>query len=118
MAVFIGIYVKADNWFLGEPSTKSKSAFRQGTVFFRLCPGEVSYFCFSFREVFTREARNDLAKPVEVNAFERDRIKAFSHGFPRFTTSHECNACLKSERFLNGRVSEPDLLRWSHHLFL
>ena len=27
------------------------------------------------------------------------------------------NACLKSERFLNGRVSEPDLLEWSHHLF-
>ena len=27
------------------------------------------------------------------------------------------NASLKSGRFLNGRVSEPDLLRWSHHLF-
>ena len=28
------------------------------------------------------------------------------------------NACLKSERFLNGRVSEPDLLDWSHHFVL
>ena len=28
------------------------------------------------------------------------------------------NACLKSERFLNGRISEPDLLRWSHHSVL
>ena len=74
--------VKAEHWFLGAPSTKSKSAFRQGTVFFRLCPGEVSYFCFSFCEVFTREARNDLAEPVEVNAFETDRTKAFPHWVP------------------------------------
>ena len=88
MAVFIGNSVKAEHRFLGAPSAKSKSVFRQGTVLFRLCPGEVSHLCFSFCEVFTREARNNLAKPVEVNAIEGDRIKAFSHRFPRLTTSH------------------------------
>ena len=89
MAVFIS-NVKEEHCFLGARSTKSKSAFRQGTVFFRLCPGEVSHFSFSFCEIFTREARNDLAKSVEMNAFERNRVKAFSHGFPRFTTSQWC----------------------------
>ena len=37
-----------------------------------------------------REARNDLAQPVKVDAFEGVRIKAFPNGFPRFTASHEC----------------------------
>ena len=53
---------------------ESKSAFREGFVFFRLCSGEVSNLSFSFCDNFTREARNDLAKP----ALERDRIKAFA----------------------------------------
>ena len=91
MDVFIGNSMKEEHWFLGAPRAKSNSAFRQGTVFFRLCLEEVSYFSFSFCEVFTRQARNDLAEPVEINAFERNRIKAFSHEFPRFTTSHWCS---------------------------
>ena len=70
MAVFIGNGVEAEHGFLGAPSAKSKSALREGIVFFRLCPGKVSYFCFSFCENFTREARNDLAMPVEVDALE------------------------------------------------
>ena len=53
---------------------------RQGIVLFRLCPREVSYSCFSFCEALTREARKDLAQPVKVDAFARDRIKAFSQG--------------------------------------
>ena len=61
MAVFIGNGVEAEHWFLGTPSAKSKSALRQGM--FRLCPGKVSYFRFSFCEILTQEARNDLAKP-------------------------------------------------------
>ena len=51
MAVFIGNSVKAEHWFLEAPGTKTKSTLRQGVVFFRLCPGKVSYFCFSFSEV-------------------------------------------------------------------
>ena len=90
VTVFIGDGVKADHWFLGGPSAKSESAFRQGTAFFRLCPGEVSYFCFSFCEVFTREARNNLAQPVKVDALEGFRIKAFRHQFPRFTAKYDC----------------------------
>ena len=58
--------------------------------FFRLCPRNFTYFCFSLFEAFTCEARNDLAEPVKVVVFEGVRIKAFSHGFSRFTTSHEC----------------------------
>ena len=48
-----------------------------------------TYFCFFFREAFTREARNDPAQPVKVDAFHGGRIKAFLHGFPRFTASPE-----------------------------
>ena len=88
MAVFIGNGVEAEHWFLGTPSAKSKSALRRGIVFFRLCPGKVSYFRLSFCEILTREARNDLAKPVEVDAFEGHWIKAFSRRLPRLTTSH------------------------------
>ena len=88
MTVFIGNSMEAEHWFLSTPSAKSKSALRQGIVFFRLCPGKVHYLCFSFCEIFTSEARNDLAKPVEVDAFEGGWIGACPNGFPRLTTSH------------------------------
>ena len=58
--------------------------------------------------------RNDLAKPVEVNAFERDRIKAFSHGFPRYTTSHEraeVPVSLSSSRGRGGQQLGPQAVR-------
>ena len=89
VTVFIGNSVKAEDWFLGAPSAKSKSALRQSIVFFRLSEERFSYFRFSFYEAFTREARNDLGRPVKVNAFEGLRIKAFTGRFPRFAAVHQ-----------------------------
>ena len=39
--------------------------------------------------MFTSWVRNDLAEPVEVDAFEGGWIEAISNGFPRLTTSHQ-----------------------------
>ena len=85
----VGNSVKTEHWFLGAPSAKSKSALRQGIVIFRLCPRKVHHLRFSFCKIFTSEARNDLAEPVEVDAFEGGWIEAFPNGFPRLATSHE-----------------------------
>ena len=89
VTVFIGnSVVKAEDWFLGAPSAKSKSALRQA-LSFSVCPKKVSYFRFSFYEAFTREARNDLGRPVKVDSLEGLRIKAFTDRFPRFAAVHQ-----------------------------
>ena len=49
----------------------------------RICGSKI---CFC--EIFTSEARNDLAKPVEVDVFEGGWVKAFSRRIPSLTTSH------------------------------
>ena len=49
--------------------------------FFRLCPTEVAHFRLSFCKSFKSEARNNLAQPLKVDAFERVRNKAFHHRF-------------------------------------
>ena len=48
------------------------------------------YFCLSFCNIFPREARNELAQPMEVNALEGALVEAVSDRFPRFTAVHQC----------------------------
>ena len=80
MTVFIGHCVETEHRFLGTPSTKTESAFRQGVDFFRLCPGKAVYFRFSSCNSFPRE---------KVNALEGALVEAFSNGFPGRTTAHQ-----------------------------
>ena len=87
MAIFIGNSEKAE---LGAPREKTKSTLRQSIAFLRLCPRTVSYFFFSFCEIFTREARNDLAEPVEIDAFEGGWIRTFSGKLPH-ASQHRIN---------------------------
>ena len=86
MAAFIGNSVEAEHWFLGAPSPSLHFA---RALSFSVCVQERFPISASRSSRFSRvEARNDLAKPVEVDAFEGDRIKAFSHRIPYLTTSH------------------------------
>ena len=89
--------------FLERPSAKTKPTLCRGIVLFRLCPRETTNFSLSLCESFTREARIDLGQPVKVDAFEGARIKAFHHGFPRFTASHECAKWVPRCLFLCAR---------------
>ena len=54
VTVFIGDSVKAEHWFLGAAGTKTNSTFRQGVVFFRLRPREVTIFCLSLSVILSR----------------------------------------------------------------
>ena len=66
-----------------------KSALRQGIVFFRLRPKEVSYFSFSISNSFSCEACNNLGESMESDAIERALVKAFSDRFPRFAAVNQ-----------------------------
>ena len=78
---------------------KAKSALRQGVVFFRLCPREVTYFCFSFCNSFSCEARNYLGQPMEIDARRSIGQSIFQQ------VSHASQQCISVPRclFLYGR---------------
>ena len=52
VTVFVSDCVDAEHRLLGTPGTKAESAFRQKVGFFRLRPGKVMYFRFSFGKFF------------------------------------------------------------------
>ena len=90
MTVFIGDCMETEHRFLGTPSTKTESAFCcQGVVFFRLRPGKVMSFRFSFCNSILREASDDLTQPMMVNALEGALVEAFSNRFPSRSTAHQ-----------------------------
>ena len=89
MTVFISDRIETKHRFFGTPGTLSTSASGWRIVFLRLCPREIRYLCFTFRKTFTSKVRNNLAEPLEIIAFRRDRLKQVTNGLPCLTTSHE-----------------------------
>ena len=89
LTVFIGNCMYAELQFLGAPSTKTESAFRQGVVFFCLRPGEVVHFRFSFSNPFSREVCNNLAQPIEIDKLKRALVEEFSNKFPSRSSVHQ-----------------------------
>ena len=73
-----GNCVETEHRLLGTPGAKTKSAFRQSVVFFRLCPRKTAHCRFSFSNSFSREARYNLAQSMKVNALEGAMVEAFS----------------------------------------
>ena len=78
MTVFISS-VKTKHRLSG---TSPSLRFGQRIVFLRLCPRKVPYHSFSFCTVFATEACNNLAEPMEFDAFKGDWVDAFLNGVP------------------------------------
>ena len=81
--------METEQRLLDMPGAKTKSALRQGVVFFRLCPREVTYFCFSLCNSFLSETRKNLAQSMKVSAIEGALVEAFTDRFPRFAAVHQ-----------------------------
>ena len=87
VAVFISKCVKTEHRLLGTPGAKTKPALRQGVVFFRLCPREVTYFCFSFCNSFSCEACNNLGQTMKNRCTRRTTDRSIFQQVPTLRSS-------------------------------